>query len=239
MEKRNKIILVLIILFTVLVLGGCVYSVINKEPVKESDAVKFRNEYMKLNDVVNEYIGKNNVYVDLNETNTVKYVTEKKAVELLEEGTGVIYFGFSTCPWCRSLITTLARVAEEKNEPIYYLDILDIRSTYEVKEGTLNKTRDGSKGYYELLKLLDKELDDFILTDEAGNKFETNEKRLYAPTLVAFKDGKITGFHVGTVDSQESGFDELNAEQKKELENIVEKLIESKDKEEVCTKDKC
>ena len=58
MEKRNKVILVLIILFTVLVLGGCVYSVINKEPVKESDAVKFRNEYMKLTEISKADIAK-------------------------------------------------------------------------------------------------------------------------------------------------------------------------------------
>jgi len=238
MEKNNKIILTLIIIVSVLVLGGCVYSIM-KNDISETDAVKFRNEYMKLNDQINEMNGKSYVNVTLSDTNTFKYITEKKAVDLLENGTGVIYFGFSTCPWCRSLVSTLASVAEEKNETIYYLDVLDIRSSFEIKEGELKKIKDGTDGYYEILELLDEELDEFIFTDEAGNQFDTNEKRLYAPTLVAFKEGEITDIHVGTVDSQEFGYDELTEKQIKELEKIVEKLIESKDKEDVCTKDKC
>lgn len=238
MEKKNKIILIAIIVVAVLVLGGCVYSIINKENNVSEDAIKFREEYTKNNGEVIESIGKSYVNVDVNDTNTIKYVTEEEAVELLKEDTGVIYFGFSTCPWCRSLVSTLTKVAEEEKETIYYLDVLDIRSKFEVKDNELNKIKDGTKGYYELLKLLDKELEDFYLTDEDGNKFDTKEKRLYAPTLVAFKEGEVTGFHVGTVDSQESGFDPLSDEQIEELEKIVKKVINSKENE-VCTKDKC
>lgn len=239
MEKKNKIILISIILVTLCVIGICVYGIINNNDIKETDAVKFQSEYMELNDKVNEMNGKAYVNVTLSDENTVKYVNESKAAQILEEGTGVIYFGFSTCPWCRSLVTTLAKVAEAKNETIYYLDVLNIRSTFEVEEGKLNKTREGSKGYYKLLELLDEKLEEFYLVDEAGNKYDTNEKRLYAPTLVAVEKGEITGFHVGTVDSQESGYDKLTDDQIVELEKIVKDLIDSKNKTEVCTKDNC
>lgn len=239
MEKKNKIILIVLIILTIFVIGVCVYSVINNKTEKESDAIKFRNEYTELNGKINEFSGKEYINVNLSDTNTIKYASEKKVVELLESGTGVIYFGFSTCPWCRNLVTSLAKVAEEKKETIYYLDVLNIRSTFEVKEGKLNKTKDGSKAYYQILELLDEELEQFYLVDEAGNKYDTNEKRLYAPTLVAFNNGKITDVHVGTVDSHESGNDELTEKQRKELEGIIEGLINSKDKSEVCTKGKC
>lgn len=237
MNKSNKIILTVLVVLTLCVVGICTYAVLNKEE-KDADAIKFLNEYSELNGKVNESNGKNYVDVSISDTNTVKYIDEEKAVELLENGTGTIYFGFSSCPWCRSLVSTLTKVAEEKNETIYYLDILDIRSSFELSEGKLNKIKEGTKEYYKILELLDKNLEEFYLTDEAGNKFDTGEKRLYAPTLVAFNKGKITDFHVGTVDSQKSGYDNLNESQLEELERRIEKLLNSNDIE-VCTNEKC
>ena len=238
MDKKNKIILVVLIILTLCVVGICVYSVISDKQ-QNTDAIKFLEEYTELNDKVNEYNGKNYINVTIDEKNTIKYVNEEEAVKLLENGTGVMYFGFSTCPWCRSLVSTLTSVAKDKNETIYYLDILDLRSSFEVVEGKLNKKKDGTVGYYKLLNLLDKELEEFTLTDSEGKVYKTDEKRLYAPTLVAFKDGEVTSFHVGTVESQESGFDELTKSQKEELEKIISDLIKSKNENEVCTSDKC
>ena len=237
MNKSNKIILTVLVLLTLCVVGVCTYAVLNKEE-KDTDAIKFLNEYSELNGKVNESNGKNYIDVTISDKNTIKYIDEEKAVELLENGTGTIYFGFSTCPWCRSLVSTLTKVAEEKNETIYYLDILNIRSSFELTEGKLNKIKDGTKGYYKILGLLDKELEEFYLTDEAGNKFDAGEKRLYAPTLVAFNKGKITDIHVGTVESQESGYDALTDSQLEELERRIEKLLNSNDIE-VCTNKKC
>ena len=238
MEKKNKIILAFLIVLTLSVVGVCVYTVLNNKEIN-TDAIKFRDEYSELNGKINEYNGKNYVNVSISDTNTVKYVSEEKAVELLKEGTGVIYFGFSTCPWCRSLISTLTKVAEEQKETIYYLDVLNIRSTYKIEDNKLNKTREGTKGYYQLLELLDNQLEEFYLEDEAGNKFDTNEKRFYAPSLVAFNKGVITSIYVGTIESQKSGFDELNETQIEELEKIITNLINSKEEKEVCTSDKC
>ena len=167
-----------------------------------------------------------------------EYVTEEEAIKLLENGTGVIYFGFPSCPWCRSLLTPLAKVAKEKNETIYYLNILELRSAFKVVDGKLTKTKEGSTSYYKLLELLDDELETFYVEDKDGNKYDTEEKRLYAPTLVAVKDGKVTSLHVSTLDSQASGYDKLTDIQLKELEGIVSKLIASKNVE-VCTNDKC
>ena len=237
MEKKNKIILIVTVILTICVIGLVIYSVINNKNKEESDAVKFRNEYMELNDKVSPY-GSAYINVSVSENNTVEYLTEKEAVKLLEKGTGLIYFGFSGCPWCRNLVPILTDLAEELEEPVYYLDILNIRSKFELKDGKLNKISDGSENYYKILKALDKELEDYYLTDEAGNQYDTGEKRLYAPTIVAVQDGKIKGIHVGTIETQENPAEELTSKQRSEIETIITKLIKSKN-EGICTKGSC
>ncbi len=226
MEKNNKIILIAIIILTVLVLILCGYSLINKKN-NLTDAQKFRNEYMELNDQVNS----DNVeypMVNISEDNTVIYANEKKVIEILEKGSGVIYFGFNSCPWCRTLVNPLIDVAKEMNENIYYLDIKDIRSMFEIVDGDIENIKKGSEGYYKILSLLDEYLDEYYLTDENYTDYDTLEKRIYAPTLIAVKDGLVTDMHVGTIDSQESGYDKLEAGQLKELKQIIKDLINSK-----------
>ena len=236
MDKKNKIVLIIIALVTMIVVGVCAYAIINHEKENQangiSDALKFKNEYEELNGNVNS---NNDTYptVTISENNTVKYVSDTEAVELLKEETGVIYFGFANCPWCRSMITTLTNVAKENKTTIYYLDILNIRSKRElVKQENSEKSEvsvkdKGTDSYYTLLELLDSKLTDYYLIDEDGKKYDTGEKRLYAPTVVAFDKGKIKGFHEGTVDSQENGYTKLTEKQETELNKKFTTLIKS------------
>ena len=64
-------------------------------------------------------------------------------------------------------------------------------------------------------------------SDIYNKEYKTGEKRLYAPTLVAVKNGKIESFHEGTVDSQKSGFDVLTKKQEKELNKILTELVKT------------
>ena len=226
MEKRNKIILITVVILTLIVIAVCIYCIINNNHVNNSDAIKFRTEYMELNDKVNESVGKNYPLVNISVDNTVKYASPKEATKMLKSGTGLIYFGFNDCPWCRSLVSVLTDVAIEKEENIYYVDIADIRSSFIIEDGKLSKNKKGTKDYYNILEKLDEYLDEYYLEDEVGNKYDTEEKRLYAPTLVAVKKGKITGIHVGTVPSQQNGYDKLSNDEIKELEKDIIKLIE-------------
>ena len=121
MEKRNKLILGAIILLTIIVISICIYSIINNRHINKSDANKFRTEYMELNDKINEDNGKSYPIVNISADNTVKYIKPKEVVNVLKKGSGIIYFGYNTCPWCRSLVSTLTEVAKEKKEKIYYV----------------------------------------------------------------------------------------------------------------------
>ena len=70
----------------------------------------------------------------------------------------------------------------------------------------------GTKGYFKLLKALDSELDEYVIEDD-GKKYDVKEKRIYVPLIIFVNDGKIIGTHLSTVDTQESGYDELTKEE--------------------------
>lgn len=245
MDKKNKLILIIIAVCTLVVVGICGWAIRNHEKeiqkIEKSDALKFKEEYESLN---GKATSNNSTYptVTIDENNTVKYVTETEAVELLENGTGIIYFGFKECPWCRNMISTLTNVAKENATKVYYLDILDLRSKIELKEVNekmeIQVTKKGTDSYYKILNILDKDLTDYELVDEKGKKYNTGEKRLYAPTVVSFDEGSIEEVHVGTVESQEDPYVKLTEDEEKELNKIFTKIVKSV-KKDSCTSASC
>ena len=115
----------------------------------------------------------------------------------------------------------------------------NIRSSYEVKDGKLKQTKKGSKEYLKILELLDEKLSEYYVYDNDNVAYDTKEKRLLAPTVVAVYEGEITDIHVGTVGSQDSGYDKLTVDETKELEKIIKNLIDSKNENDYCTQDGC
>lgn len=227
MHKERRILLgiiALLVLFAVCI-GIFIYMDRDNPSIENKEAIQFKEEYEALNNV--EKYGK--VYKELTiaKDNQVDILTEEETIKLLESGTGILYLGFPECPWCRSMLPVLLQTMNNMNiDKLYYLNILDLRSTFELNEK--NKavvTREGSEDYYKMLELMDDYLDDYYLTTESGKKVNTKEKRIYAPTIVAIKDGKIKGIHVSTVDSQTDPYESLTKEQEEELSNIFIDLI--------------
>ena len=54
MEKSNKIYMIVIFVCAALVIGLCGYAIITHKDEKISDAMKFKNEYEALNELVNK-----------------------------------------------------------------------------------------------------------------------------------------------------------------------------------------
>ena len=54
---------------------------------------------------------------------------------------------------------------------------------------------------------------------------QAGEKRIYVPLIIFVHDGKIVGTHLSTVDTQESGYDELTDEEYDELNGIYANYI--------------
>lgn len=229
MDKDRKTFLgILLLLFMFMIFVGIIAFRDKKvESIVNSDSINFKNEYESLNNVVREKDGKTIREISIDTNNPVDILTEEETVSLLESGTGIIYFGFPDCPWCRSMLPVLLKTLDNMSiERLYYLNVADIRDTLSL--GDKNKVEvkeEGTKGYYKILELLDDVLEPYYLTSEDGKKIDTKEKRLMAPTVVAVKDGKVVDIHVGTVESHESGYDELSIEQQEELQNRFMELI--------------
>lgn len=236
MDKRNKIIFLIIILISIVAVGFCIYKVLNnKNEIVNVDAKKFRNEYMELNDKVNELTNKDYADVFISESNTFKYVDSKEAIDVLKNKTGILYFGYATCSDCRLLVPILSEIAEKNNKTIYYLDVQKIRSSFVVEEGSIKKIKDGTKEYYEIIKILKDELEDLYLTDEAGNMYNTKEKNFFIPSLFAVSNGKITGKLVEKISENSEN---LTEEEKGNLKNKITKLIEDNEVNEICNPNK-
>ncbi len=229
MDKDRKMFLgiILLLLFFMVFVGTRAFKDKKEENPKNSDALIFKKEYESLNNVVREKDGKTIKEIAISQNNPVEIVTEEKAISLLESGTGILYFGFPDCPWCRSMLPILLSTLDNMSiSKLYYLNVANIRDTLALNEkGKPEVKVEGTKGYKRILELLDEELSPYYLTNDEGKQVDTKEKRLYAPTVAGFKDGKVVAFHEGTVESQKSGYDDLTEEEKKELSTIFENLI--------------
>ena len=187
-----------------------------------TDAIKFKKEYESLNGT--EKNNKKYKKVEISRNNPIKYSNYDEIIDIIKNKTGIIYLGFPECPWCRSAVPVLLDVARDNNvDTIYYLNILNERDSYIVKNGKVEYAKDdkgndikGTDGYLKLLKVLDNELEDYVIEFE-GKEYNTNSKRIYAPTVIFVREGKVVGLHVSTVSSQTDPYKDLTKTQYKEL----------------------
>lgn len=227
MHKERKILLGIIAIIVVFAVGIGVFIYMDRDntTTDNREAITFKEEYESLNN--KEGYGKTYKELIISSENPVDILTEDETIDLLENGTGILYLGFPECPWCRSMLPVLLQTLDNMNiDKLYYLNILDIRSTFKLNEkNKLELTREGSEGYYKMLEIMDEVLEKYYLTTESGKKVDTKEKRIYAPTVVAIKDGKIIDIHVSTVESQTDPYEALTTEQEEELSNIFVEMI--------------
>lgn len=230
MKKKLALIIGIVLLVGASFLGLYFYKNMT------SDAYKFKKAYEELN---NKEVFNNIKYQELNipKNNKVKYASLQEAIGVLENGTGLIYFGFPNCPWCRGMLPTLLDVVDcSCLENILYVDMTDLRDVYEIKDGEINKKQDASQEYYKLLEIMDEILSEYTL-EKDGKTYEVGEKRIYVPLVVGVKNGQIVGsFETITLDEGQTAFDALNKEQENEYRTNYENIIKEITKEEnVCT----
>ena len=187
---------------------------ITNPPACGCDADRFKSEYEGLNGKDNSY-GGTYLSISIPSDNPVEYVDFTRVKQILANGTGVIYFGFPECPWCRNISPTLLDVAMEFDSKIFYLNNKEDRDIRKLDDnGNIIIEKEGSAEYYELLELLTG------YTSVYDGLNDESIKRLYFPTVIFVKDGEIVGFHEGTVESHIDASVYLNAEQQKELKAI-------------------
>lgn len=191
---------------------GCSVEKIDEN--RNENALKFKEEY--------EAVNKTGLDITIPENNKMKYASFIDVMNLLENGTGVIYFGFPECPWCRNIVPVLINSAEDTEiEEILYFNALSIRDKKHLDEfGNIITDQEGTNEYYQLVEKLSSILGPYEgLNDDMI-------KRLYFPTVVFVKDGKIIGSHIGSVESQTDPSIKLTKAQTDELYQIYTENIQ-------------
>lgn len=239
-EKKNTTVILIALILVVLALAGGIYLFIGN---KDKDALKFKTEYQELNGTTSKS-GSKYLELDIDKDNPIKYISAKEALEVLKSDSAIIYAGAPWCPWCRNAVPVILELAKKKKvDTIYYLELDDIKSNFEIEDGELKKTVDGTDDYYELLDALGEHLDDYILKDSDGKEYDTKEKRIYMPYLISVRNGRIVGDKIGTVSLNEnqSSYDLLTDEQRKELLDIYGELFDMAlgNDSGVCEEDSC
>ena len=235
----KKIFTIILIMMITLTLTGC-----SDKPVEKTDALKFKEEYEKNNGVKNEKYNVTTRTVNIPEDNPMVYATAEEIIKKIDnKETFVVYFGFSDCPWCRSVIEELIHVAQDlKVEKVYYVDVKELRDVKELDENNnVVTSKEGDEHYKKLLEKLDSVLDDYTLTDKDGNEVSAGEKRIYAPNVVGVANGKPTELETGESEKLIKPYDDLTDEMRTETYNklkCVFKCLEEKDTY-TCKKNMC
>lgn len=229
MNKKTRTIIFIICLF-LLVSFGIIYifSELYAEhdiPITTvTDAYKFKNEYESVNDQETSS-GKKIRNLTIADNNPFVYKTPEELVKMIEDKkTFVVYFGFSTCPWCRSVINSLVDASLEKDvKKIYYVDVKEIRDKFELNDNNeAVRTKEGTEAYYKLLELLNPVLQDYSPLTYETKKGKTkevkiDEKRIYAPNVVIVKNGEAISLETGIVEELTDPYMELTDEIKCEI----------------------
>ena len=229
--KKKLYILIVLVLVVVAFLFFYKFNIMDKK----TDAYKFKVEYESLN---NKDSYGNNKYRELNidKNNMIKYSSAYEVLSKINNNESfIVYFGFAKCPWCRSMIENLLSLAKQNNEVIYYVDVYEIRDILEVKDGNVIVSKKGDTNYMKLLEKLDNVLDDYSLEVD-GIKYNTNEKRIYAPNVVAIINGKAVKKVEGVSTKLTNPYGKITKEMKKDSIDQLNCIFKCLEEQWVCKK---
>lgn len=221
----KKLINVAILVLSIFLLVGC---------TKETDATKFKNEYESLNGEVGSN-GKAMREIKISEDNPFVYITEEDLINKIDnDETFLVYFGYPSCPWCRSVLPTLISALKGNNiNKIYYVNLYEIRDTLKLVDGEVVVDKEGTKEYKEILKRLDNVLDEYTLND-GEESVSTGEKRIYAPSVISVVKGESTKLTLGISELQTDAYMDLTSEIIEDTYNLFEDVIKEVSNNDVC-----
>lgn len=149
-------------------------------------------------------------YSEVEKDNIFKIKNAKDIIDILEQGTGIVFFGFPRCPWCQTYAPMLNNLAKSYGaEEIYYFNI------YEDRERN-------TENYQKIVSLLK----DYLQYDNTG------KKRVYVPEVVFVVEGKIIGNDhetskdtLGLQDPGEYWTEARVSAWKEKLGSLIEKVV--------------
>lgn len=205
---------------------------------KEENVNAFKSEYESINNKENDY-GYKTRELNIPEDNPFVKVPAGEIINMMNaKETFVVYFGFPSCPWCRSVLEELINSLNDAHiSKIYYVDVHDIRNTFSIDEKTneLVETKKGTQEYYDLLERMGNVLTSYVIKDASGENIDTKQKRIMAPNVVVVQNGEATALETGIPESLTDPYMELSEGIKKDMKNIFDSLLEPLKNSSVCS----
>ena len=230
-----KKIVFIVLIGIIMISTGC------SKKEKQTDAEKFMKEYTSINSQKSES-GKTIRTLSISKDNPFIYATAEEIVKKIEKKESfIVYFGFPTCPWCRSILEELIKAAKDKEiDRIYYVNVLDIRDVKEIDdEGNINTTKEGTMPYKRLIEELDNVLEEYTLKKD-DETINAGEKRIYAPNVVAISKGKAIQLETGISEELKDPYGKLTKKMKEYSYNKFKCLMECLEAENTtCQKNSC
>lgn len=187
---KKKILIITVIIVIISIVAIITYT---------DDELHFKISYEYINYI--EYNNGKKIKVSIPANNKIKYVSNTELLDILNKQTGIVYFGYNTCPWCRNAVPILIDAIKKNNiETIYYADIHKLKLS-SIKEELYSK------------------LSQYLHEDNEG------EKVLAVPGVYFLVNGEIVCNHTGTVESYHNPYNKMTKKQQEELLDIYDKCI--------------
>lgn len=175
---------VVLFLLLSLVTSGCMISV--KKEKDLTDAEKFSTEYT---------ISKSNPFI---------YLSSDELIDILQNGTGIIFFGNSDSEMSISSCQLLEKVLEEKKiEKVYYFNPVKIKE-------------EQSDDYKRIISIFE----EYLEADDDDDLY------LMLPSICLVSDGKVVSYSSDLVIKDDIDDATLIEKQKEKIENIYLELID-------------
>ncbi|MEE8808367.1 MAG: thioredoxin family protein [Lactimicrobium sp.] len=204
-------------LLTSLALTGCTQSKKGSVSASASASTATGNNAGSIN--LDTSVPDLSAYVFLKDDNPAFLeISTEESLKLFTNGTGIVFYSYETCPWCNRVIPVLDEAAKEAGITVFYVNIYS--------DDFMSKT-DSEKS--EIIQSLYTCLDP-ILTKEKDSETGEEKPVMQVPEVVAVKDGRIVGHHLGVVDGFTLDTNNLSEyqvtdDQVKELKNIYLELF--------------
>lgn len=179
-SKKNNSVLLVILILAVAALG--IIFIVgfnqNKKMAEVSELVTDQNlsSSEPTDETLSDVLNFSAEYPSVGEDNIFVYRTGQEIIDILKNGTGIVYLGFKECGWCQAYAPYLQDVARGADlEKIYYFDIRQDRS-------------ENTETYQQIVALLGDNLD----FDDEG------KPRIFVPDVTFVKNGEIIGHNNDT-----------------------------------------
>lgn len=185
--KQN--ILIIIILIILIIIGIKGYFILKNKNYTfknqtATDAITVKNDYESLNGTKYTYNGVeyewSTVTIDLD--NNMVALNFDEVMDLLNNGTGILYFSRATCPWCRLFTPILINFTNDINKNVYYYNVVPDRN-------------ENNENYQTLVaKLYDVLPVDTYTQNEADKDFDKTKHGVVQPMIFFVKNGKVVSY---------------------------------------------